>query len=122
MDALIMLPYWGEKILKNNKTFEIRSSGTKKVGERVALAYSRTGKLYGSVEIVDSMPLTKELWENNKDKHQIYGLSYEELIERYPHPYIWELKDPVLFSEPLDYVHPKGAVIWVKDALGDLIF
>ncbi len=117
MDALIMLPHWGEKILKYKKTFEIRSSGTKKVGERVALAYSRTGKLYGSVKIVASRPLTKEVWENNKDKHQIYGLSYEELIERYPHPYVWELKDPILFSEPRPYVHKKGAVIWVKDAI-----
>jgi hypothetical protein len=32
----------------------------------------------------------------------------------YKQPHAWELRDAVLFSQPIPYIHPQGAVIWVN--------
>lgn len=113
MDALVIRPFWANKIFREGKCWEIRGSKTNKRG-RIYIAKSMTSKIYGTVKIIDCIPLTKELWESNKDKHQV-NMSWEELLNRYKTPYAWVLDEQLEFDTPIGYYHKPGAVIWVKD-------
>ena len=85
--AFIVLPHWAKLILDCDKTWEIRSRNTKIRG-KVGIIASKTGKIWGTTELVDSFPLTKELFDKNKDKHRIL-CDYEELPSNYK--YVWVL-------------------------------
>lgn len=112
--ALLLKPFWSNEILNNNKTWEIRSRRTNVRG-RIGVIASGTSKIYGECELVDCIPLTKELYDNNFNKHHI-SCSYEELPENYKKGYIWVIKEnsQQLYKEPMAYIHPQGAVIWVN--------
>jgi len=112
MDILLIKPYWTDKIFLNDKCWEIRGSNTKKRGI-IGIAKSGTGQVFGTVRLFDSISLTKELWECNRDKHQV-ELSWEELLKIYKYPYAWVLTEKNQYAEPIPYNHPQGAVIWVK--------
>lgn len=112
MDILILKQIWGEKILSGEKTWEIRSSNTSKRG-KINIAYSKTSSIYGKTFLIESMPLTEELFVNNRDKHCI-DLTWTELIKIYKHPYVWVLNNSEKYNKPIKYNHPKGAVVWVK--------
>ncbi|NLK45618.1 MAG: ASCH domain-containing protein [Treponema sp.] len=113
MDILIIKEEFGKQILTGKKTWELRGGNTKKRG-RIAIAFSGTKKKYGTVELIDSIPLTKELYESNVKKHRSYG-TWNELKNIYKNPYAWVMKKPEVFEEPIDYNHPYGAIIWVKE-------
>lgn len=115
MNILIVKPKWAGKILHKNKIWEIRGSNTHKRG-RIGIAMSGTGQVYGTVELIDSIPLTKELWESNSDKHQV-ELSWDELLGIYKKPYAWVFASDKteVYESPVPYLHKKGAVIWVKN-------
>jgi len=76
MDAILIRQEPAEDILNGIKTWEIRGSNTKKRG-RVAIAISGTSMLYGEVDIVDSIFLTKDLWIENREKHRNYISWYD---------------------------------------------
>lgn len=113
MDILILKEKYGSQILCGSKTWELRNNNTKKRG-KICIAYSKTGKKFGEVELYDTIKLTKELFEANRDKHLSDSL-WESLTGRYKNPYAWILKEPVLYKEPVPYKHPYGAIIWVKE-------
>lgn len=115
MDILIIKPYWADKIFCENKLWEIRGNNTKKRG-KIAIAKSGTGCVFGTVNLIDSIPLTKEIWETNEKNHQV-DIPWEELLKRYKKPYAWifEYGSVTKYQVPVPYTHPKGAVIWVKD-------
>lgn len=115
MDILIVKPHWADRIFDNNKLWEIRGCNTSKRG-RIAIAKSGTGCVYGTVNLIDSVPLTKELWEANEKCHQV-EITWEELLKIYlkPHAWIFESGTAIKYQNPISYRHPKGAVIWVKD-------
>lgn len=108
--GLILLPNWAELILNGLKTWEIRSSNTKKRG-RIAIIASKTGKIFGEVDLVDSFPLTEELYKNNLSRHRI-NCQYSNLPPNYR--WVWQLANPVIYKTPIPYTHPQGAVIWVN--------
>ena len=108
--GLILLPQWAYLILNGRKTWEVRSSNTKIRG-KIGIIASKTGKIFGEVEVVDSFPLTKELFEQNFDKHRIM-CSYEELPPNYK--WVWVMSNPIIYDTPIQYKHPKGAIIWVN--------
>ena len=112
MDILVIKEYFGNLILTGNKTWEVRNTNTKKRGT-ISIAYSGTNKRFGTVELVDSFPLTKELFDENFFKHH-NECSWDELLESYNHPYAWVMENPKLYSKPIPYEHPHGAVVWVK--------
>ena len=58
MSILIIKEEFGELILQNKKKWEIRGTNTKK-RERIKIACSKTGLIFGEVDLVDSFPLTK---------------------------------------------------------------
>ena len=113
MDILIIKEEFGKQILSGKKTWELRGSNTKKRG-RIALAYSGSKKKYGTVELIDSIPLTKELYNSNMKKHRSLG-TWEELKNWYKNPHAWIMKNPKRFETPQEYKHPIGAIIWVKE-------
>lgn len=115
MDILILKEQYGSLILSGKKTWELRNNDTKKRG-RIAIAYSKTGCKYGEVDLIDTIKLTKELFENNRIKHHSQS-TWEQLIEKYKNPYAWIMKNPELYKNPKKYVHPNGAIIWVKEKL-----
>ena len=113
MYILIMNPEWGERILKGEKTWEVRRSATNHI-ERIKIAYSKTKKSFGEVNLVKCIPLTKELFEKNVDKHCIHD-SWEKVNARYPNPVAWVMEKPVMYKEPVPYTPHQGAVVWVKE-------
>ncbi len=90
MYILIMNPEWGEMILKGEKTWEVRRSATNHI-ERIKIAYSKTKKSFGEVNLVKCIPLTKDLFEKNVDKHCIHD-SWEQVTARYPNPVVKHLQ------------------------------
>lgn len=113
-DILMVRPTWCDAILYEGKVWEVRGHATKKRGV-IGLAKTGTSKVFGECEIVDCIPLTKEMYRDNSLKHCV-PLSWEELIRVYPTPYAWVLSEEGSkpYEEPIPFNYPKGAVIWVK--------
>ncbi|MNB81424.1 ASCH domain protein [compost metagenome] len=108
MKGLIIKPKWADLILSGVKTWEIRGSRTQQRGT-IGIIKSRSGKVYGQVDLVECIPLTMYAWAENKDKHHV---EYADID--YYTPYAWVLTNPIIYPEPIPYRHPQGAVIWVN--------
>ena len=100
---------WLDKIFDEGKVWEIRSSNTYKRGE-IQLIQSGSGQIIGKCVLQDSIALTKQLLQDNVDKHKVEDLS----IVGYKTPHAWVLADAQRYETPIPYKHPAGAVIWVK--------
>lgn len=107
--GLIIKKEWLDKILSSNKVWELRSSNTYHRG-LVLLIESGSGSIKGYTHIVDSIRLDQETYEQNLSKHQVQ-LAYNDCRWN---RYAWVLSGTNLLSEPYNYQHPKGAVIWVE--------
>lgn len=68
MDILVIKPKWVDHIFDYNKFWEIRGSSTSKRGS-IGIARSGIGCVFGTVNLIDSIPLTKELWKTNEKNH-----------------------------------------------------
>lgn len=110
MKGLIIKPYWTDLILSGDKTMELRSSNTKIRGT-IGLIKSGSKKVYGTVDFIDCILLSKELYYNYKDKHRV-DKDFKEIP--YNKLYGWILNDPIKFDEPIPYNHKKGCVIWIN--------
>ncbi|ALP38007.1 hypothetical protein ASL14_19245 [Paenibacillus sp. IHB B 3084] len=108
MNGLIVKPKWADLILSGAKIWEIRGRRTMKRGT-IGIIKSRSGNVYGQVDLVGCISLTMYEWANNKEKHLV---NYADID--YATPYAWVLQNPILYSEPIPYRHPQGAVIWVN--------
>lgn len=112
MKGLVIKSPWIEKILSGEKTWEIRGSNTKIRGT-IALIKSGSGLIYGTIKLVDSIPIhwsdDLEFIINNFDKHHVPlgAVNYRK-------PHAWVLESPKIYPEPIPYMHPQGAVIWVN--------
>lgn len=111
MDGLLIKEPWIDYIFNNKKTWEIRGSSTSKRGT-IALIKSKSGCIYGTVELVDCKLLTYDEYRSSFEKHAI---PLEHTI-KYPYKktYAWVFENPRIFDKPIPYKHPNGAVIWVK--------
>lgn len=90
MALLIIKEKYGSLILYGKKTWELKNRNTRKKG-RISIAYSGTRKKYWKVDIVEAIPLSKELSEHNRNKHCSMS-SQEELKSGYNEPYAWGMK------------------------------
>lgn len=109
--ALIVHGVWLDLILDGKKPWEMRSTKTSVRGT-VGLIQSGTGLIMGKVDLVDCLG-SIGLSEYSKyiEYHRIpKGLP--GIREKYKYPWVFE--NPVRFTQPVSYNHPKGAVIWVK--------
>lgn len=111
MKGLIIKSPWIDYILSGEKTWEIRGSNTSIRGE-IYLIKSGTGHIYGKADLINSMEISIDEYLAAYNKHRI---SVESLIELpYKRTYAWVLRNAELFSMPLKYKHPQGAIIWVN--------
>lgn len=108
--AIVIREPYCSRILNGNKLWEIRGSRTN-IRERIALIAGGTGTVIGTAELVDcigvlSLTDLELAFQENK-------IGSDELSLSYKNTYAWVMNDPVLFSTPIKYEHPQGAVIWV---------
>jgi hypothetical protein len=107
-DALIIDEPWISKILRGEKTWELRSRHTTKRGW-IGLIRKGSGKVVGIARIIDSLgPMSIDEIRAAESLHRSGSTSE---TSRYRHA--WVLADAVALSSPVDYEHPAGAVIWV---------
>lgn len=108
--GLIVKENWGKKILLGEKSMELRGSNTKIRGT-IGIIYSKSGKVYGTVDIIDSVLLTDEDFYKSVDNHCVKckreDIPYKKL-------YGWILDNPKIYDEPIPYKHKLGCVIWVN--------
>ena len=109
MKGLIIKEPYIDQILSGIKKWEIRGSNTSIRG-KIYLIKSGTKKIYGEVDLVDSFEIDLEKY--NEYYKELYGNSCESLP--YKRTYAWVLEEPLLYDEPVPYIHPKGAIIWVN--------
>lgn len=111
MRGLIIKPPWIDLILDGEKIWEIRGNNTNVRG-KIYLIKSGTKQIFGTVELIDSKPLSYADYIENEDKHCISVCKENKLP--YKKTYAWVLKNPIQFEKPIPYSHPRGAIIWVK--------
>lgn len=108
--ALLVYPDWGELILSGEKIWELRSCITHFRG-RFGIIYAGTGKIFGTAELVDSLPpIDPDHFTSHFANHRV-PQGNVNIREKYRYP--WLLRNPIKFIEPIPYRHPRGAVKWV---------
>lgn len=101
MLALYVTDPWPEFYARGMKTWEIRSYPIRYRGD-VLIVSSKTHTVVCRMTLRDIVPLTKELWEMNFDKHRT-SCSYEDLPYRKKTgmAYAWILSDPVAYDRQI---------------------
>lgn len=110
--ALIVATPHVDRILSGQKTWELRTTGTKMRG-RIALIRKGSGTVVGTVDIIDCVgPLTESVMLDNTAKHMVTPERIQcGEVAKYKHA--WVLANAKVLHTPVPYQHPSGAVIWV---------
>lgn len=110
--GLIVRAPWAQALMDGTKQWELRNRPTQ-VRERVDILEGGSCMLLGSVEICDCLgPLgPKELRDAAKA-----GLILTTEVHDADHDaqYAWVVRNPQPLDKPEPYIHPRGAVTWVK--------
>lgn len=114
MDGLIVKAPYIDWILAGDKDIELRGFNTNKRG-RIALIKSGTKLVVGTVEIVQTFKIeTVSQYEELRLRHCV-GAERKDI--RYKELWAWELKNPIILEQTIEYVHKKGQQVWVKNAI-----
>ena len=108
--GLILLPQWAKLIVSGLKTWEVRHTNTKIRG-KVYIIASKVNLIVGEATLIDSFPLTEELYNNNGDKHRII-CDYNSLPNNYK--WVWQFDNAIEYDIPVEYKPKRGAQIWVN--------
>jgi hypothetical protein len=108
MKGLIIKQPYIDNILSGRKTWEIRGGNTKTRG-KIELIQSGSGLVVGCCEIVDCLPLDKDSFVANKEKHLI-----QSEVLPYNKTFAWVIENAKRYDKPRKYKHPCGAIIWVN--------
>ncbi|MBE0506764.1 MAG: ASCH domain-containing protein [Marinospirillum sp.] len=107
--ALIVRQPWIDLILSGEKTWEMRSRSTRVRG-RIGLIEQGTGLIVGEVSLTGVLKnISDQTAFMQQDRHRVQDLN---LLEHWNHA--WILSGAVRYETPVPYVHPRGAVTWVK--------
>ncbi len=119
LSALVIREPWIDMIFmeKDPKDWEIRGCWTSKRG-RILLAKSGTNTIVGETEIIDCIELDTVDFIFNENHHKIPKEKHKNKLP-YPHTYAWVFKHSIRYEKPVDYDHPRGAVIWVNIPIND---
>lgn len=111
--GLVIKPIWADKILYDNKTWEMRTRATSVRGN-VAIIKSGTKEIFGVMCIEDSpAALTRREILSSYPMHKIDIDLYDD-PEYFKWCFPWMIKNIVVLDEPIPYDHPQGAVVWVN--------
>lgn len=111
MKGLIVKSPWIDYILSGDKTWEIRGLRTKIRGE-IGLIKSGSGRIYGKANLIDCFEISLPIYQSSIKMHMIP----KEFLNVLPYKktFAWVLEKAERFDEPIPYIHPMGAVIWVN--------
>ena len=120
--GLIVKEKWGVLIVHGRssdgklKTWEIRGSGTKKVGQRIGIIVGK--ELLGEVTLAACFPLDETMYNAHVDDHQ--HATWADVALAYKKPHIWVLEDVVSYAQRVDVsvFRKQGQVKWVNLFLG----
>jgi hypothetical protein len=106
--GLIINKFYLDKIFDNGKTWEMRTTKTNIRGN-IGLIEAGTGLIVGEADLTgcSSVPII-----NDKSLIKFHHVENFDLLDKWR--YAWYLENAKRFKQPLPYIHPKGAVIWVK--------
>lgn len=110
--GLIIDEPWIDLLLTGQKTWEMRSKNAKYRGW-VGLIRSGSGLVSGVARLCDvGTPLSLDEMNRTFDKHRVP----EEMIREKKFNWFtpWKLTEILKLRKPVPYVHPNGAVIWVR--------
>ena len=107
--ALIIKKPWVDLILNGAKIWEIRGAPTSCRGP-VFLAASGKKALVGRVTIVDCFEISHDELPGFVTQHCIADCS----LVRYARVFAWVLEGAERFEAPREYIHPRGAITWVR--------
>jgi hypothetical protein len=113
MKGLIIKSPWLDKILTGEKTWEIRSRRTHLRGT-IGIIKSGSGQVFGTVELVNCLDISLAMYMNSREKHCIQVGQKPGSIVGAHSMWAWVMQNPIIYSKPIPYVHPQGAVIWVN--------
>jgi ASCH domain-containing protein len=113
MLGLVIRDPWLSKIIRGEKTWELRSQNTNIRG-RIGLIKGGSKKIFGTAKLVNCVLLTKKEAYRHYDKHRVPKPDLFEFMMGKRAIYAWVLSDVKVFEEPIPYVHNSGAVIWVR--------
>ena len=108
--GLIICEPWLDLIFEGKKTWELRSRNTHIRGS-IYLIRSGSGLIIGQADLVRVVRLPEKEMSGHYKKHgerrNNFGFSNKII-------YAWVLKNAKRFKKPKPYIHPMGAVIWVR--------
>ena len=97
-------------ILAGEKTMEMRKTNTNIRG-RIALLNKGFIRGFATLYRCDG-PLSAQELVNRNNEHRIPAEKIGTID--YPYKYGWMLTDEENLIEPIKYIHPRGAQIWVN--------
>ncbi|EGB10720.1 hypothetical protein AURANDRAFT_62170 [Aureococcus anophagefferens] len=113
---------WLEKILRGEKTVELRGKGTAKVGQRIGLICSKSSMVMGECLLAEARgPLTNVELLELQPQHCVHARddgepdTADELREsvEYKKVHAWVFEDVIVYETFIPYEHPRGAVGWI---------
>lgn len=110
--ALIIDEPWISKIMRSEKTWEMRSTSAKQRGW-IGLVKKGSGHIVGVAKMVGAEgPQSDQKMLDNQDKHHIPPETF--LSGKFAkHRHAWIMSSAVRLHRPIPYAHKSGAVIWV---------
>ena len=101
MLGLFVTDLWAKFYKKGMKTWDIRSYPINYRGP-IAIINNKNNKVVCKMDLIDCIPLTKELWEMNFEKHRVSS-SFEMLSYRQNNKiaYAWILKNPSIYEKDI---------------------
>lgn len=106
--ALIVRNPYAGMIVDGLKSWEMRSRPTT-LRERFGIIEARSGLIIGDVELVDCLDLRLR---DLKDKVHLHQVDDFAVLEKWH--FAWVLERPTRYKKPRPYIHPPGAVVWVR--------
>lgn len=114
MDGLIIKKKWLDLIVSGRKTIEIRGFDTHKINEPIYLLESGSHRIRAICKIKSSTSITNDKWDKYKN-NACLDMTFADLNKWYKTAYAWEITDIKPIEYICHYIHPRGAVIWVKN-------
>ena len=111
--ALLIKEPWASKVVSGEKTIEIRTMQTKKIGQEIYIAQAGTKTLIGKATIVKCVQLTMKDYIQLQHQACLTRSGLQQLFST-KRIYGWYLKDAMKFDKPIPYDHPRGAQVWIK--------
>lgn len=111
--ALIVRQPYADLIMTGQKVLEMRSRHTNVRG-RIGIIAAGSGEIFGSVELVNSWDYSGESGLKGIGGQTLHCVEPKDWHHLDKWCFGWELREPRLFDKPVPYVHPLGAVTWVR--------